>query len=89
MKITSQLLECIHPDKTTCLLSGKNVKIVLELFNLLDIHDQGELNGKKMIYWKYYNSAPTNLDTRICAICVAGDFITNILTIGVILACVS
>lgn len=48
MKVTSKLLECVHPDKTTCLLSGKNVKIILELFNLLDIHDQGELNGKLM-----------------------------------------
>ena len=46
MKVTSKILSCIHPDKTTCLLSGKNVKILLEIFKILDIHNKGGLNGK-------------------------------------------
>ena len=54
MKVTSKLLQCIHPDKTTCLLSGKNIKIILELFNMLDIHEQGELNGKTELRSQYH-----------------------------------
>ncbi|XP_067952188.1 EF-hand calcium-binding domain-containing protein 9-like [Watersipora subatra] len=55
MKVTSKLLQCVHPDKTTCLLSGKNVKIILELFNLLDIHEQGELND--ILFYQFMKRA--------------------------------
>ena len=46
MKISSRLLQYIHLDKTYSLLSGKNVRLLLEMFKMLDIHDKMELNGK-------------------------------------------
>ncbi|RMX51813.1 hypothetical protein pdam_00021959 [Pocillopora damicornis] len=44
MKIRSQILKYMHLDRTYCLLTGRNVRIVLELFRLIDVHDEMVLN---------------------------------------------
>ncbi|XP_071946780.1 EF-hand calcium-binding domain-containing protein 9-like [Antedon mediterranea] len=44
MKIKSSILQYLHLDKTYCFLTAKNVKIVLEYFKLLDVHDQMAIN---------------------------------------------
>ena len=45
MKIKSEILEFIHLDKGYCLLSGKNVQIIFEIFQMLDIHHTQNING--------------------------------------------
>ncbi|KAM7429196.1 EF-hand calcium-binding domain-containing protein 9 [Porites harrisoni] len=44
MKIRSQILKYMHLDRTYCLLTGRNVRIILELFRLIDVHDEMALN---------------------------------------------
>ena len=44
MKVTSNLLKHIHLDKTYSLLSGRNVKVIYDLFRMLDVHEEECLN---------------------------------------------
>lgn len=44
MKVTSNLLQYLHLDKTYSLLTGRNVKVIYDLFMLLDIHGEEALN---------------------------------------------
>ncbi|XP_044182048.1 EF-hand calcium-binding domain-containing protein 9-like [Acropora millepora] len=47
MKIRSQILKYMHLDRTYCLLTGRNVRIILVLFRLIDVHDEMALNDVK------------------------------------------
>ncbi|XP_020903964.1 EF-hand calcium-binding domain-containing protein 9 [Exaiptasia diaphana] len=49
MKVFSKNLRYMHLDKTYCLLSGKNARIVLELFRLLDVHNEMALNDLQFL----------------------------------------
>ena len=44
MKVTSNLLQYLHLDKTYSLLTGRNVNVIYDLFMLLDIHGEEALN---------------------------------------------
>ncbi|XP_070541074.1 EF-hand calcium-binding domain-containing protein 9-like [Ptychodera flava] len=44
MKVKSSILKFLHLDKSYSLLTSKNVKLVLEFFKLLDVHDEDALN---------------------------------------------
>ncbi|EDO46223.1 predicted protein, partial [Nematostella vectensis] len=55
MKVLLQSLRYMHLDKNYCLLSGKNARIILELFRLLDVHDEMALNDIQ--FWSFMRSA--------------------------------
>ncbi|XP_072027578.1 EF-hand calcium-binding domain-containing protein 9-like [Amphiura filiformis] len=44
MKIKSGLMQYLHLDKTYSMLTGKNVKLLMEFFKLLDVHMETSLN---------------------------------------------
>ncbi|XP_077992178.1 EF-hand calcium-binding domain-containing protein 9-like [Glandiceps talaboti] len=44
MKVRSPILRLIHLDKTYSLLTCKNVNVILQLFKLLDVHDEDAIN---------------------------------------------
>ena len=46
MRIKPGILDHLHLDKTYSLLSGVQVRLLYEVFQLLDIHESGDLNGK-------------------------------------------
>ena len=44
MKVKSATLQYLHLDRTFSLLTVKNACILLEFFNMLDVHNKGALN---------------------------------------------
>ncbi|XP_046853342.1 EF-hand calcium-binding domain-containing protein 9-like [Xenia sp. Carnegie-2017] len=55
MKVTSKVLKYLHLDKTHCLLSGRAIHIILELFKCLDIHRELQLNDVQ--FWAFMHSS--------------------------------
>ena len=46
MRVKSEILRNMHLDRSYCLLPVKNVKILLEIFRVLDIRENGALDGE-------------------------------------------
>ena len=44
VEIKSKLLSSMHLDRSYSLFTVKNAAVLLELFNLLDVHEIGQLN---------------------------------------------
>ena len=44
VEIKSKLLSSMHLDRSYSLFTFKNAAVLLELFNLLDVHEIGQLN---------------------------------------------
>lgn len=44
MKVFSKLLQHVHLDKNYSLLSGRNLKVIYDLFMMLDMHGDNALN---------------------------------------------
>lgn len=44
MKVESKLLQYVHLDNNYSLLSGRNLKVIYDLFTLLDVHRDNALN---------------------------------------------
>ncbi|XP_013394434.1 EF-hand calcium-binding domain-containing protein 9-like [Lingula anatina] len=61
MKVRSHVLQHLHLDKSYSLLTGRNVKIILEIFKLLDIHGKMCLND---IQFYHYMRQVTDLDKK-------------------------
>ncbi|XP_074610299.1 EF-hand calcium-binding domain-containing protein 9-like [Acropora palmata] len=61
MKIRSQILKYMHLDRTYCLLTGRNVRIILELFRLIDVHDEMALND---VQFCAFMKTATDLNTN-------------------------
>ncbi|XP_068759570.1 EF-hand calcium-binding domain-containing protein 9-like [Montipora capricornis] len=61
MKIRSQILKYMHLDRTYCLLTGRNIRIILELFRLIDVHDEMALND---VQFCAFMKTATDLNTN-------------------------
>lgn len=44
MKVSSKILQYVHLDRNYSLLSGRNLKVIIDLFAMLDIHGENTLN---------------------------------------------
>lgn len=54
MKVKSRLLQYMHLNRTHSLLTGRNVRIIFDLFSLIDVHDDLSLNDVQ--FFAFLNS---------------------------------
>ena len=54
MRVTSRLFQNMHLNRTYSLLTGRNVKVIYDLFSLIDVHNDESLNDVQ--FFAFLNS---------------------------------